>query len=119
MKLTLILIFLLAADSNSFPVPAYPIIAAGTSIISLVRDLVAKQKTPALDAPSVGLTPKFSEWTPKLVAGQEVSTVQQATELLRDIYENIQRLTTQTNKIASEVNRTDDIGINDSWMNLS
>ena len=40
MKIILIFISLLAAESNSIPVPAYPIIAAGTSIISLVRDLV-------------------------------------------------------------------------------
>ena len=90
-----------------------PIIAAGTSIISLVRDLVAKQTAPALAAPSVGLTDKFSEWKPKLVAGQEVYS-NKATEVLRDIYENIERLTKQTNKIASEVNRTDDIGKNKS-----
>ena len=37
-----------------------------------------------------------------------------ATEVLRDIYENIEQLTKQTNKIASEVNRTDDIGKNKS-----
>ena len=95
-----------------------PIIAAGTSIISLVRDLVAKQTAPALAAPSVGLTNKFSEWKPKLVAGQEVYS-NKATEVLRDIYENIERLTKQTNKIASEVNRTDDIGKNNYWMILS
>ena len=118
MKIILIFISLLATESNSIPVPAYPIIAAGTSIISLVQDLVAKQTAPALAAPSVGLTNKFSEWKPKLVAGQEVYS-NKATEVLRDIYENIERLTKQTNKIASEVNRTDDIGKNNFWMILS
>ena len=78
-----------------------------------MRDLVAKQTAPTLAAPSVGLTNKFSEWKPKLVAGQEVYS-NKATEVLRDIYENIEQLTKQTNKIASEVNRTDDIGKNKS-----
>ena len=54
MKIILIFISLLAAESNSIPVSAY------------------LQTAPALAAPSVGLTDKISEWKPKLVAGQEV-----------------------------------------------
>ena len=107
MKITLIFISLLAAESNSFPV--YPLIAAGSSVVGLVRELISKQTAPALAAPSVGLTDSFSEWKPKLVAGEEIYA-KQATSVLKDIYENIGRLNKAVNKISSEVNRSDDIG---------
>ena len=107
MKVSFLFIFIFPDLSECFP--AYPLVAAGSSIISLVRDIISKQKAPALAAPTFGLTPAFSEWKPKIMGGEEVYA-QKAPFLLKAIFENMESLQKTVNKISSEVNRSDDIG---------
>ena len=107
MKVSFLFIFIFLDLSECFP--AYPLVAAGSSIISLVRDIISKQTAPTLAAPTVGLTPAFSEWKPKIMGGEEVYA-QKAPFLLKAIFENMETLQKTVNKISSEVNRSDDIG---------
>ena len=83
MKVSFLFIFIFLDLSECFP--AYPLVAAGSSIISLVRDIISKQKAPALAAPTFGLTPAFSEWKPKIMGGEEVYA-QKAPFLLTPAY---------------------------------